>query len=198
MWIFPVNFEINYIRAERKPRGATSFISNLRTAIPHIRGDKVLFIEDDDYYKPEYIEQTVKRLDMGADIVGQWKMIYWHWDHRIWRLRNNWIAPLSATGIRWPKCMPHFMVTLDYSHATNSFFVDSLLWRNTRKMRQWLYMDAWYVVGMKGMPGRPNLTSGQEWAVQSTMIHRDPNLFFLQQWIGDDVEVYKRLWEKQK
>lgn len=187
----PDNWTVGLHYQQPGKYGAESFIANTLRALSYVEGDKVIFVEDDDYYKPDYLADTARRLDTH-DIVGQRKMIYFHLGQRMWRIRNNNIAPMSTTGIRWPRMEGMLRALCGFSYKTNCFTLDSMLWAHARHMAMDLYDDVVHVVGIKEMPGRGNLTQHQEWAVQHTMTQKDPNLAMLRALLGEDAKEYER------
>jgi len=68
----PVETEGNFEYIRRAPRKSDpefTIILNLEEAFAHVRGDKILFLEDDEYYAAGYIGEMSARLDR-YDIVG--------------------------------------------------------------------------------------------------------------------------------
>ncbi|NOX54094.1 MAG: glycosyltransferase family 2 protein [Planctomycetes bacterium] len=52
-------------------------MGNLLAALQRVRHDKVVFVEDDDWYAPEYLAQMVRWLDQ-TDLVGETGARYYH------------------------------------------------------------------------------------------------------------------------
>jgi hypothetical protein len=68
----------DYIRRQPQPDDPRhTMIINMKAAIPHITGDFVLIMEDDEYYAPRYIEEMAKRLQ-EFEIVGIGRSKYYH------------------------------------------------------------------------------------------------------------------------
>ncbi|MCK9544491.1 MAG: glycosyltransferase [Novosphingobium sp.] len=67
-----------YIRREPKPSDPQhTLILNIQTAMNHIAGEKIFFMEDDEYYAPNYIEELSKKLDQ-YELVGIGRSKYYH------------------------------------------------------------------------------------------------------------------------
>jgi hypothetical protein len=58
--------------------GQNTLARNLLAAISEVRYDKVLFIEDDDWYAADFVVTMVDLLDRGHGIVGSPTSRYYH------------------------------------------------------------------------------------------------------------------------
>jgi len=167
---------------------------NLLAAIPRIRSEKILFIEDDDWYSPEYVRLMVSALD-NADIVGQKFACYYHVAGRAWRRESNFVnASLSGTGIRGAairRLSGACMACVENEDP----FVDLYLWGmkadaqvDRTQLRKILFGGPPISVGIKGMPGRPGVTFGHDLKRYSNKDNGE----MLRAWIGPDSSEY--LW----
>ena len=181
---------MEYIR--RKPRPSDperTLIENLRAAIPHIRGSKIIIIEDDEYYAPGYIEKFSSKLDRH-EIVGIGRSKYYHLlSGNYSRLQNTHQASFAEMAFRIT-FLPEFRGFL-----TGELYLDMRIWRAVDKMRTHLFYDDTdpLYVGMKGMPGRHGIGGGHD------ITHhiykdktRDESRSILKKWIPneEDFNIY--------
>lgn len=158
---------------------------NLDAAIPHVKGDYVFIIEDDDWYSPKYIESTLALLQM-ADVVGEGNTKYYNLKHSCYReLQNYAHSSLCQTAFR-RSALPTF------EQAVNSGkeFIDIEFWRLARS--KMIYTEANLSIGMKGLPGRPGIGLGHR-PVDFTA---DYDMQKLIEWIGEeDAKAYKPFYK---
>jgi len=70
--------DFEYCRREPTPTGFTHTLClNMLEAIPRVKYEKVIIMEDDDWYAPTYISYMSDLLDK-ADIVGMGKLIFYY------------------------------------------------------------------------------------------------------------------------
>lgn len=171
-----------------------SICENWLAALPKIKGDKVLVIEDDDYYHPAYLETLSGLLD-EAELVGVKQDVYFKLRSRKFqRMHNLNHASLAATGFR-RELLPQVRRCCE---VFKSVFVDMYLWAECteegRGLRCTLVPNKApdgraYHVGMKQMPGAAGLGNGHNDDGSS-----DQTLSVLQDWIGvEDCRVYRNL-----
>jgi glycosyltransferase involved in cell wall biosynthesis len=165
--------------------GQNTQARNLLVAIPEVQYDNVVFFEDDDAYKPEWLDYIVSALTFGA-IAGEIPARYYHVPTKRYRINENKRhASLCQTGIR-----KEYLNYLKSICLECPQFIDVALWRSMFQFGPAL-IESKMSVGIKGLPGRMGIgmghrpTNGGAW-------HPDPDLAVLTEWIGDDVELYKR------
>lgn len=181
-----------------------SFRQNLIAALNHVSHDRVLFIEDDDWYHPGYVAWISQRLNVHP-LVGESRAKYYNVRHRMWRIHPNTIhASLCQTGIRAP-VIEHALDVLrgdDFHNSRNPQQLDGTLWkrRGLPDSIKYLEPESRHVVGIKGVPGRPGLgidhtleeiRSGATSGGVPKYRH-DPSGDVLASWIGrEDAEAYR-------
>lgn len=155
---------------------------NLLKALPHVKYDKVLIIEDDNWYAPTYIETMSQRLEDG-DLVGENSIRYYHVPSHQWRTMGIASrASLGQTGFR-AKVLPELCRVC----GEGLTFIDVRLWETSG--RKVLSPDSGICIGMKGLPGRPGIGVGHrpecggDWAA-------DPDSQTLRSWIGEDANLF--------
>ena len=89
-----------YVRREPKEGENHTLPLNLKLAVSLIKGNKILIIEDDDYYGPDYIAIMSEWLDK-FQLVGECCARYYHVPTmRYRRIGYSQHASLSQTGFR--------------------------------------------------------------------------------------------------
>jgi hypothetical protein len=163
--------------------GMNSLGRNLLYAIPYVEHECILFIEDDDFYAPEYLKSMYEGLQT-ANIVGEVPARYYHVPFRQYNVQGNFShASLCQTGIR-----SSLLSKLeDICRAQDHEFIDVRLWRNQPTP---LFLHTSFCIGMKGLPGRAGIGIGHrpDWNPQSWK--HDPDLSILRNWMGTDTKLY--------
>lgn len=163
---------------------------NIKTALPLIRGDKILIMEDDEYYAPEYIAEMSLRLD-EYDVVGICHSKYYHVPTGGFKQNlNTGHASLAETGFR-TSFLTEFT---DYvEKGMNGVWLDTKIWKGLggpKKFKSLLFVDddKPLYVGIKGLPGRAGIGIGHRASVYS---RKDtPERATLKQWIPHDYQFY--------
>lgn len=178
-----------------------SLCLNLRQALPFLIEDKVLILEDDEYYAPTYVEEMNRRLN-SSPAVGTGYSKYYHLGLRRFYVHENMgHASLAQTGFRSELLSLFVRAMADPKEK----FVDVKFWKQARPIGDvWRDADHYLgsngtpgaqYVGMKGMPGREGIGFGHKAMPQ---YRADENLEVLRRWIRpEDVEVYVEIGEKQ-
>lgn len=153
-----------------------------------ITGDAIVFIEDDDWFRADWIEWCVENLERGYDMVGEGMACYYNVRRRWWsECRNVRHAALCQTAITRDMLEPLANIIQSF----NSPFFDTRLW--TVECNKLLTLPKTpaerRVVGIKAMPGTRGY-SGEHGFAMPPGVHADPSLFKLWQWIGADAEAY--------
>lgn len=174
---------------------------NLQEALPHIKGDIIFFMEDDEYYAKDYVKTMVEKIQ-DYMIVGICKSKYYHLPTRTYFAHHNYShASLAQTAIA-KAALPVLKEVLD-----GDAFIDIRLWNNlcngNPETKQFvknfnhqgtvinnqavLFDDGkdYLYVGMKGMPGRKGIGSGHKGIGRP-----DSRFSTLAQWIPDDWKTY--------
>lgn len=174
---------MQYVRREPQPDDPKhTLVLNLKTAMPLIKGDKIMIIEDDEYYAPEYLKEMVHRLNQH-EVVGIGRSRYYHLPSGNYsRLPNTTHASFAEMAFR-SSFLPEFKKFL-----TGGLYLDIRIWRNIDKKRGLVFTDNGkpLYVGMKGMPGRAGIGIGHD---PNHRIYRshpcDKSRKILKNWIPD-------------
>lgn len=183
-----------YIRREPKNNDPNFTLSlNIQEALKYVNGDKIIFLEDDEYYAPEYIQIISDKLDQ-YNIVGLSRSRYYHLPSFTYYIHPN-IDHASLAQTAFKKS-----VLSIFEQLLEDSFIDLRLWNkfidkrfiNHKKILHCgefkkeseflLFNDAafqqYLYVGMKGLPGRKGIGNGH-----SSKGIFDPNKQMLKNWI---------------
>jgi hypothetical protein len=173
-----------YIR--RQPRANDprhTLCANMRLALPHVEYDRVLIIEDDDYYPPSYIERMLQWMD-GADLVGEVGATYYFVKTSQYRIFTEHIhASFCRSGFTRA-----VLPLVRQLAASDDWRLDLRLWEAWTGTKYLYRSDRHDMsISMKGMPGRVGVTHKP---AASWILHDDSNLERLRAWIGEDYRYY--------
>lgn len=142
--------------------------------------DRLVIIEDDDWYAPDWLQTVNAALDR-AELVGERVARYYNVRQSKFReFPNDNHASLCATAMR--------------GQAINTFrsvcrpginFIDMVLW-NAHADRQ--VFDGSRVIGIKGLPGRSGIGIGHSREFVGDIDHGGE---VLESWVGSDAAVYR-------
>jgi hypothetical protein len=173
-------------------RGTLSMPRKLGTALGGdlIKGDAVIVIEDDDFYRPEWIQFCIEGLK-SAELFGEGRALYYNVRDRWWqRHRNMKHSSLCSTAFT-RKVMPYLRGLCQ--NATGGF-VDMKLWLEspfTKKVVDPMTKEFGFthrVVGIKAMPGTVGYSDQHKRRVRESIDDVDGS--FLRGEIGEDAELY--------
>ena len=175
-------------RKRGKKEKGHSLRHQIVAALRYVEHEYVIFVEDDDWYHPRYLEEM---LMMGSGkgeplLFGQGVGAYYHIPTRShYHYSNRDRASLCQTGF-------HFSIrdlVQDACLDSMTPFVDMRLWRRVRS-KFLSFEKPLLCVGMKGLPGRPGTTMGWK---RPDVFDADPNCYELMKLITrEDVERYKQ------
>lgn len=152
-----------------------------------VKGDGLIFVEDDDVFFPGWLAWCEKQLNK-FDLVGQGYAIYYHVGRRWWsECRNVRHASLCQTAITSDLFEP----LCNTIKAFDSPFFDTRIWM--LECAKYLHLpktDAErLVIGMKGLPGKVGYSDVHDQKVPPG-VHSDPALVKLWKLIGRDALLY--------
>lgn len=205
---------LNYAYRSRGPYEPDhTMILNLHEAFKLVDGRKILFIEDDEYYAPNYIEEMAKRLDRYK-LVGIGRSKYYHLPTFRWGIHSNMgHASLAQTA---------FHVDI-FDEIKNSLlgdcYFDIRVWKivngdkaslKSAKIdilecisedgRGLIFEDRVKSLysGMKGLPGRVGIGAGHN--SKQSFYNADTNKVILKRWVEkkEDYNMYLTLLENER
>jgi hypothetical protein len=184
-YAFPSFLNKTIIRRNPSKEEGFTLTANLKKALPHIEGDIILIIEDDDWYGNNYIKTMCEMLS-SHDLVGEGHARYYYVPiMKYRRIQNIRHASLCQTGFT-KKILPLFEKCLD-----GDSYVDTRLWNcNVSKH---LFMDEddrlQLNCSMKGLKGRKGIGVGHN--LESPHYTLDTELKYLIKWIGkENAQIY--------
>jgi hypothetical protein len=179
---------VKYIRREPKPTDPRYTLNaNLQEAIPYITGDKILIIEDDEYYAPDYVRTMSNKLDT-SEVAGIMMALYYHLPTNGYsQLANTCHASLAETGFR-RTFLPELTELVKDSGET---YLDIRLWKRAMELKKatCLFQDDadTLFVGIKGLPGRKGIGMGHD---KRTYGSFDKTKNIIRKLIPRDYDVY--------
>jgi glycosyltransferase involved in cell wall biosynthesis len=167
-------------------KGDMTLPLNILAALPLVKGEYILIIEDDDWYHPDYIKTMVEKLQ-NYDLVGGGLAHHYNvsnYRHRIHK--NSGHASLCQTGFR--NSVKDSIQSCIESNLDKRF-IDMHIWK--LPLTKLVFTDSVNCVGMRNMPiGRLGIGGGHD----NTSGRPDSAPFeTLRKWIGDDVKYYENL-----
>jgi hypothetical protein len=176
------NWEVKIVRPENKWQpGSNTQAANLMLGLSLVDNfARLLVIEDDDLYHPEYLTTVNDWLDTH-DLVGESYARYYNIQSRAYRnLSNSVHASLCSTAMKG-EAIKQFRAECKSAQQ----FIDLGLWKKFagRKMLHKTKM----VVGMKGLPGRMGIGMGHQSDFRG-QIDRDGSI--LREWAGELAQLY--------
>jgi hypothetical protein len=156
---------------------------NILYALPHVRGDCILFIEDDDWYRADYIDVMASKLKEGYDCVGEGKAKYYNVRCNGYDVyKNSTHASLCQTGMH-VAAIEKLLLAIEREKR----WIDLHLWKQIKNSH--IFFDYGLCVGIKGMPGRKGIGQGHV----EKFSNIDKDYAILKQWIGEDYLDYINL-----
>lgn len=188
-------YGLKYVRRERNPADPSHTLPvQLLEALKHVTTDRVLVMEDDDWYRADYCERMMEMFEAHSDamVLGQGQAVYYHIPLRkCFQMVNRDRASLCQTGFR--SAAIEKLTQGIFQHSSDPF-VDLHLWRSSG-LPHFLLLDVPPMcVGLKGLPGRiPKETMGH-WGT-ARGYKSDPDGFKLRQLIGmEDAVMYEKYY----
>lgn len=166
-------------------RNISAGIAKLLLHFPRNMIDAIFIIEDDDYYRPEYLEKMMSK--MGNNwAIGERNSIYYNVYYRTHQTNsNNKHSSLFQTAFTWD--------ALELFEACyQEKYIDFMFWRVLPEDKILLFNDGDLAVGIKGMPGRGGIGGGHGKYICMT---DDKTLWYLSETIGEDYKYYEKYYQ---
>lgn len=141
------------ITLDRMYRVPHSLCFNVLAGLPYVMGDKVLIVEDDDWYGADYVRVLAEALD-GADLVGLREHYYWHAGKRFYSVQSrSGHTAFACTAFR-SKLLPLLrLIALE-----GNPYLDKALWDSWEGSKSLITHAGGLHVGVKGMEGEPGVS----------------------------------------
>ncbi len=187
------------IRLPPKPDASQSFKQNLMVALNSAGTDKVLFIEDDDYYAPYHVELLNACLSHRVLMVGQSRARYYNAKHKLFKhMGGTQHSSLAHMGLRGEAIRTIMLKVL--TELPNPTRVDMTMWTDDRIMdkHKLLLPAPISCVGIKGLPGRSGIGLGHRSRQELlySQFKPDDDYSKLYEWIGQDYVHYQEFYEE--
>ncbi len=187
---------MQYIRREPRSDDPKHTLDlNMAMALPLIQGDKILIMEDDEYYAPGYVAEMARRLDQ-AEVVGIMRAKYYHLPTGGYmQIGNTGHASLAETGFQ-KSFLPLFGKCIDRGIVSN--WLDEQIWRivngsqkTGKQITSCLFVDdaTSLYIGIKGLPGRDGMGQGHNPALYRG-VKDTADRAMLRKWAPKDYQVY--------
>jgi len=143
--------------------------------------DRLVIIEDDDWYSSDWLEWVDLQLDK-YDLIGEGLAKYYNVQQKRWKdHQNKSHASLCSTAMKGSA------IDAFRSVARGKIqFIDVLLWQAFSPSKVFLE-EKNRVIGIKGLAGRPGIGQGHNKNFNGTP---DLNFSQLRKWIGNDANFY--------
>jgi hypothetical protein len=142
--------------------------------------EAVFIIEDDDYYRPRYIERMMANFN-GFSLIGERNTIYYNvLYHRFVTNPNTIHASLFQTAFK-------IDVLPIFESCYSLKFMDCAFWSKVQNRH--LFYENDLAIGIKGLPGRSGIGAGHSMAMN---MRSDPDMNYLRALIGnEDAKLYE-------
>jgi hypothetical protein len=187
-----------YIRREPVADDPPHTLScNVLAALEHLSADRVLIIEDDDWYSPLYAEFLLPWLEC-YDLVGLNLIRYYHLEGRAWKHGHPPAhTAFAQSAFRRGHAWEHLAAVCrtGFPEIREKGVLDRYWWQ-TFEGRKYLINDHPCLhLGLKGGLGRPGLASGHDRAEVDYI--PDPEGRYLEGVLGKDASHFsRRIWCK--
>jgi hypothetical protein len=153
---------------------------NLLAALEKVSDeDRLVFIEDDDWYSAGWLDLAARKLD-EAELIGERFAFYYNVRTKSYlQLKNGSHASLCSTAIKG-RAIAELRRICEQQHK----FIDLALWRLPMPRRLFTSRE---VIGMKGLPGREGIGMGHQPPIH---FKPDPSGEVLRKMIGADADRY--------
>jgi hypothetical protein len=147
--------------------------------------EAVFIIEDDDYYRPIYLESMMSRFG-NFDTIGERNTIYYNVLFRGYVTNDN-IKHASLFQIAFtPKVLPIF------EQCYSQKFIDFVFFSLAKNVN--LFNAGNLAIGIKGMRGRPGIGAGHVRAMYNSQNRLDLSMNWLHGQIGEDARLYEKYY----
>ena len=140
--------------------------------------EAIFIIEDDDYYKPIYLEEMMKRMK-NFTIIGETNTIYYHVVSKRYIVSHN----MQHSSLFQTAFTVDAIPTLETCYAEK--YIDILLFKKSNNIC--LFSANNLSIGIKGLPGRAGIGAGHNAKYNH---NPDANLSKLKELIGADYRYY--------
>ena len=152
--------------------------------------EAVFIIEDDDYYRPVYLERMMERFN-GFKVLGEMNTVYYNVFYRnFFTNRNTSHVSLFQLAFK-PEMIPLFKTCYNERFIDFKFYEKLHAEGYVRRGDVGFFNEGNLAIGMKGMPGRAGIGAGH-----GNLMHMTPdkNMNYLTSQINEDAILYERYY----
>jgi len=171
-------------------KGRGSMVNKIKTVLLSdlVKGDALVFIENDDWLHPNWLAECHRKLT-SHDMVGEGMAFYYNVRRRMWSIHNNrQHASLCSTAVT--RAVFPYLLKLC---ANPDPFIDSRLWTTWNGTRHVFYPNNRMTVGIKAMPGLAGAGNGHVLTEKDNW-NPDPTMAKLRDLIGADADAYEKFY----
>ena len=184
----------DYYRREPCIGQSKSYRGNFIDALSHVAGEKVIVLEDDEWYAPSYLSIMARHLD-DVELAGFGRTHSYNVRYRRYGQWNNMhFAFMSQTGFR-KTVVPELARIIQ---ENDTLYPDVLLWKQPSSKRVWDLdqVEERITLGIKGMPGKAGISDPHRPSWFS--FRHDLDGSKLREFLGDDAEIYLPFYDPQR
>lgn len=187
---------VTYVRRSRLSDDPPHTLSvNVLAGLEHVSEDRILIMEDDDWYAPYYAEFMLDHLQ-DADLVGLNRIIYYHVVASMWKTATlPRHTAFAQSGFRRGHAFDHLAAVCrtNFTEIREKGVLDRHWWQTFEGEKTLIGDHPCLHVGFKGAVGRPGLADGHRRNEPDYV--PDPEHSVLRQSIGPDSFYYNRWHE---
>jgi hypothetical protein len=149
--------------------------------------EAIFIIEDDDYYRPQYLDRMMQRF-ADFKVLGEMNTVYYNVFFRTYFInRNTSHVSLFQLAFR-PEMIPLFASCYGQRFIDFKFYEKLHAQLYVHRGEVGFFNEGNLAIGMKGMPGRAGIGAGHGKLLNMLP---DQAMLFLTQQIQDDAKLYE-------
>jgi len=152
--------------------------------------DAVFMIEDDDYYRANYLERMMARMS-SFKVLGEMNTIYYNVLYRNYFVNRN-TSHVSLFQLAFlPEMIPLFKTCYNERFIDFKFFEKLHAQQYVHRGEVSMFNENNLAIGIKGMPGRAGIGAGHS---NSMPMYPDLGMVYLTSQIQEDAKLYERYY----
>jgi hypothetical protein len=160
--------------------------AGLRVVKQHENVEAIFIIEDDDYYRPIYLDSMMLRFG-NFDVIGERNTVYYNVFFR-GHVTNDNTKHASLFQLAFtPKALPIF------EQCYGDKFIDFIFFSKAKNVN--LFNAGNLAIGIKGIKGRPGIGAGHVRTMYTRQERLDISMNWLQNQIGEDYKLYEGFYD---
>lgn len=184
----PTGSYVQYVRRIRNPKESQhqyTIVSQFKTAIEYVITNRVVVMEDDDWYSYLYLEAMSSLLDEVQMVGNSHNVYYFMQDRKYFIHKNNQHSSLCSTAFR-RDLFKHI-----FELRKKQVYIDMRLWQYRQYSKYLFNPDPLLVLGIKQLPGRTGPTHASNRTILCKGLRDDSNSAYLKRVVGADYGLYE-------